>query len=112
MNTLQTEVYYKYNENDQTNAVGASATFGQWFPYLSAGVEYTFDRQVRVQNRVKQWSQLDPRIGLSIPLSWVKGRMNNYFTAGTNYYYRSDFNKGFYKDSFATVSFGYLQHYL
>lgn len=112
LNTLQTEIYYQYNENDKTNAVGAGIVFGQWFPHLQAGVEYTFDRQVQAGNKLKQWSQLDSRIGFSIPLSRVKGRTVNYFTAGTNYHYRSDFNKGIYKDSFATIQFGYLHHYI
>jgi len=112
LNTLQTQVYYLYNENDRTSAVGASTTFGQLFPYLSIGTQYTFNRSVVVNNKEKKWGQLDSRVGLSIPLSWTSGQTNKQFTAGTNYFYRNDFNRGVYKDSFVQNNFGYLHHYL
>jgi hypothetical protein len=113
LNTMQTEVFYLYNQNDQTHAVGVSATYAKWFPYLSVGSQYTFGRQVLASNnRLKQWNQLDNRIGLSIPLSWVKGKSSRQFNAGSNYFYRTDFNKGFYKDTFTTVRFSYLQYFI
>lgn len=112
LNTLETQLYYLYNENDRTSAVGASATFGQWFPYLSIGSQYTFNKSVAVGNKLKQWAQLDSRVGLSIPLSWTSGRTHKQFVAGTNYFYRNDFNKGLYKDSFVQNNFSYLHHYL
>jgi hypothetical protein len=112
LNTLETQLYYLYNENDKTNAVGASATFGQWFPYLSIGSQYTFNRSAVSGNKLKQWGQLDSRVGLSIPLSWTSGKTYKQFTAGTNYFYRNEFNKGAYKDSFTQNNFSYLHHYL
>ena len=45
LNTLQTELYYLYNQNEKTNAVGFNAVYGAWFPYLNLGTEYTFDRE-------------------------------------------------------------------
>ncbi len=112
LNTMQTELYYQYNENEGTHAAGANLVYGGFFPYISAGTQYTFNRQVRAGTRVKQWDQLDSRIGLSVPLSWVHGRMISQLNAGSNYYYRTDFNKGFYKDTFSTVRFSYLHHFL
>lgn len=112
LNTLQTQVYYLYNENDRTSAVGASTTFGQLFPYLSIGSQYTFNRTAVLNNREKKWGQLDSRVGVSIPLSWTSGKTNKQFNIGTNYFYRNDFNRGIYKDSFVQNNFGYLHHYL
>ena len=45
---MQTELYYLYNQNENTNAVGFNAVYGAWFPYLNAGTQYTF-------NRVSSW---------------------------------------------------------
>lgn len=112
LNTLQTQVYYLYNENDRTSAVGTSATFAQWFPYISIGTQYTFNRNAVIANKRKEWAQLDSRVGLSVPLNWTSGQTYKQLLAGTNYFYRNDFNKGFYKDSFVQNSFGYLHHYL
>src|SRR4030095_16671761 len=41
LNTLQTELYYLYNQDERTNAVGFSTIYGGWFPFVSAGTEYT-----------------------------------------------------------------------
>lgn len=109
LNTTQTELYYQYNENDKTHAAGASFVYAGLFPYISVGSQYTFDRG---GNGRRQWDQLDSRIGVSTPLNWIRGKMINGFNAGTNYFYRSDFNKGFYKDSFASFRFSYLHHFL
>lgn len=111
LNTLQTELYYLYNKNDKTNSVGFNAVYGAWFPYLNLGTQYTFDEQTVIGNKIRRWGQLDSRIGLSIPLSWIKGKYINNFNLGTNYVLRNEYNKGFYKDSLGIVSFSYLNHY-
>ena len=74
LNTLETELYYLYNQNDKTNAVGFNTVYGGWFPYLSAGTQYTFNRQQAVDSANRQWDQLDTRVGISVPLSFTSGR--------------------------------------
>ncbi len=112
LNTLQTQVYYLYNENEKTHAAGASMVYGGWFPYISLGAQYTFDRSQSLNansTKVRHWNQLDTRVGLSIPLTWTKGKMNNGFNAGTNFVYRQDFYKN---DSIGDRKFSYLHHYI
>ena len=48
LNTLQTELYYLYNQNENTNAVGFNAVYGGWFPYLSVGTQYTFQPKLQL----------------------------------------------------------------
>ncbi|HSU27648.1 MAG TPA: hypothetical protein VLJ68_04655, partial [Chitinophagaceae bacterium] len=112
LNTLETELYYLYNRDEKTSAVGFSTVYGGCYPYINAGSEYTFNRESMIGSRVRQWDQLDLRAGLNIPLFMTKGASIMQFNAGTNYYYRSEFNKGFYKDSLGTTHFSYLLHYL
>lgn len=110
LNTMQTEVYYLYNQNDRTNAVGASAVYSALFPWISVGTEYTFDLQQRLGNGLYQWSQLDTRVGLVLPLSWVKNRTFRSFSASSYYVLRNEFAKGLFKDSIGNSSFSYLSH--
>lgn len=110
LNTLQTELYYLYNQNEKTSAAGFTTTYAGWFPWLTLGTEYTFDRTTTIGNKVRQWNQLDSRIGLSIPLSWAKGRTFRDFSLGSYYVLRNEFNQGFYKDSLGSTSFSYLLH--
>lgn len=110
LNTLETGLYYLYNQNDNTNAVGFNTVYGGWFPYLSAGTQYTFNRSQVIDNKNRQWDQLDTRVGLSIPLSFTTGRTIKNFSAGTDYVYRNDRIKGAAKLDFDNTSFSYLSH--
>lgn len=110
LNTFQTELYYLYNENEKTSAVGFSGIYGAGFPYLSAGTELTFNREVPVGNRIRQWNQLDSRIGLTLPLSHTSGTTFKNFSLSSFYVLRNEFNKDFYKDSIGSTSFSYLSH--
>ena len=112
LNTLQTELYYLYNENEKTNAVGFSGVYGAMFPYLSFGTEMTFNRETPIGNKTRKWNQLDTRIGLSIPLRFTSGQMFKNFNMGSSYVLRNEFNKDFYKDSLGNTSFSYLQHFI
>jgi hypothetical protein len=112
LNTLQSELYYLYNENEKTHAAGFNTTYGAWFPWVSAGAEYTFNRKVPVGSRTYQWDQLDSRIGLNVPLNFTSGRSYKQLNIGTNYFYRLNVNKGFLKDSLdGNTGFSYLHHY-
>jgi hypothetical protein len=112
LNTLQTELYYSYNRNEKTSAVGVNAVYGALFPYLNIGTEYTFDRQAITGNKTRHWDQLDSRIGYSIPLSITSGQTYKNFNIGSYYVLRNEFNKALFKDSIGNTSFSYLQHFM
>ena len=109
---MQTELYYLYNQNEKTNAVGFNAVYAAWFPFIDVGTEYTFDVQAQVAGRIKQWDQLNSHIGLDIILNKVSGQTYKDFSIGSYYVLRNEFNKGFFKDSLGNISFGYLQHFI
>ncbi|MEO7984783.1 MAG: hypothetical protein ABI688_11950, partial [Bacteroidota bacterium] len=112
LNTFQTELYYLYNQDEKTSAVGFSGVYGGWFPYLNFGTELTFNREAVTGNKVRQWNQVDSRIGLSIPLRMASGQTYKNFSIGSYYVLRNEFNRGFFKDSIGNSSFGYLQHFI
>ena len=112
LNTLQTELYYLYNKNEKTNAIGMNTVYGGWFPYLNFGTEYTFNREAVTGNKLRQWDQLDTRVGLSIPLSFTSGLTYKNFNIGSYYVLRNEYNKGFFKDSAGNTTFSYLQHFI
>ena len=112
LNTMQSELYYIYNENERTSGLGVTATYGGFFPWLSIGSEFTFGRTTTVGQRQREWDQYDNRIGITVPLQYAKRRTFRNFSAGSSYVLRQEYNKGFYKDSLGTTSFGYLLHQL
>jgi hypothetical protein len=112
LNTLQTELYYSYNQDERTNAVGLTATYGAFFPYLSAGTEYTFKRTDTLNNLEREWNQLDTRIGLNFPLNFSGGRFFRSLNFGTSYVFRVENNTGPTKDLFVENNFSYLSHFI
>ena len=112
LNTLQTELYYLYNQNDKTNAFGLSTVYGAWFPYLSGGVEYTINRTDTFNRLTREWNQLDTRIGLNIPLNFSGDRFFRFLNFGSSYVFRIENNTGPNKNSFAENNFSYLSHFL
>ena len=112
LNTLQSQLYYLYNRDDKTSAVGFSTTYGAAFPYISAGTEYTFDRRTGNGPQDHHWNQLDSRIGFIIPINFASGRTFKSFSFSNYYVLRNVFNKGYYKDSIGNTSFSYLLHSL
>jgi len=112
LNTLQTEIYYEYNNDEKEHSVGASAIYGAWFPYVSIGTQYTFDRIATVGNFNKEWNQLDSYIGLSIPIDKTSGRTFKSFNIGTNYVLRNEMVVGPSKQNFSNINFSYLSHFI
>src|SRR5690606_33476304 len=46
LNTFQSELSLTYNQVEGYKRVGFSGTYSALFPYLSGGVNYTFDRRL------------------------------------------------------------------
>lgn len=112
LNTLQTELYYLYNQDEQTNAVGFSTVYGSWFPYVSAGVENTFRRTDTLNNLTRQWNQLDSRVGLRFPFNFSGGRFFRFLNLGSSYVLRVENNTGPNKNLFVENTFSYLSHFI
>lgn len=112
LNTAQAELYYLYNRNDGTHATGFNFIYGALFPFLSAGTQYTYNQERVVSGRLRQWGQLDSRVGISFPFSWTQGRTYNLINFGSSYVYRNEFLYGANKALFSPVQFSYLSHFI
>lgn len=110
LNTMQTEIYYLYNQNDNTSGVGFSGLYGGWYPVISFGSEFTFNRESLLGSRVHRRDQLDSRVGFIIPLTFINGRSINTLSINNSYVLRNEFNKDFIKDSLGNTNFSYLSH--
>ncbi|SDC09024.1 TolB family protein [Niabella drilacis] len=112
LNTTQTELYYLYNENDRTHAVGGNITYAGWFPYIGISSQYRMNRHQEVKKKLKEWDQWDHFLSLTVPLSWNHGQQFRFLNAGTSVGYRQDITKGANKALFPAVAFGYIAHNL
>ncbi|HLF47342.1 MAG TPA: hypothetical protein VI548_13015, partial [Chitinophagaceae bacterium] len=112
LNTFQSSLYYLYNQNDRTNAVGFNGVFGGLFPYISFGTQLTFDRTDTTNGKNRKWNQLDSRIGYNIPLNFSGGRFYRYLNVGSSFILRSEKNTGPDRLQYPENDFSYLSHLL
>ena len=112
LSTLQSELFVDFNRNEQFKQIGIDATYAQLFPWLDAGVDYTFDRNAFYRNRKVYWNEAQARIGASLPLNFTRARTYTNIQAGGDFVYNQRYYQGEYKDTFSTKGFGYLSTYL
>lgn len=112
LNTLQTELFFGYNRNEQFKRLGFETTYGGWYPHLSAGLNYTIDRRSLYRNQRIYWNEWELRTGLSIPFNLSKGRLLTSLRIGADYVFNQPSFKGVFKDSIGNQSFGYLNSFL
>jgi hypothetical protein len=112
LNTFSTEIFYHYNSNERTSGAGANLIYGGFYPYISGGMEYTFNRPVTIGGKKAFLDELSTRIGLSIPFDFTRGKTLKFLTIGTDFAYNRQSFKGSFKDSLGNTGFSYLRHYI
>ena len=112
LNTMQSSVYFDYNRNEQYKQLGFEITYGQLFPWIDAGLNYTFDRNALYHNKTVYWNEVQARGGMSVPLNFSRGNHYTYLTIGDDMVYNQRYFEGVYKDSFNTKGYLYTSAYL
>ncbi|MEP6594757.1 MAG: hypothetical protein ABJA71_02375, partial [Ginsengibacter sp.] len=111
LNTLQSQLSFTYNRNEQFKKIGFNAVYGALFPYLSAGIDYTIDRRRRYHGQRIYWNEAEPGAGISVPLNMSKGRHFTSFNIGTRYVFNQSNYQGAFKDTFGKVSYSYISNF-
>lgn len=111
LNTLQSEIYFNYNNNEKNKELGVSLTYAQLFPWVRLGTNYTIDRPGIFRNKIIYFNEWKSMVGLVVPLNFSSGRHNRFFTVGSDIGYRKRFFQGTYKDTFDNRGFGYWSSY-
>jgi hypothetical protein len=109
LNDFRTELSYLYNTNEGYSQFGFFTTFAGLFPWIRGGVDYTLNRNYFDNNGHQvRWDEIQPRIGLSVPLNFSKNYHFRSLQTSLDYVYSKPFVKGYYKDSLQYSGFGYL----
>jgi hypothetical protein len=112
LNTFTNELYYRYNQNEKSHAVGFSTLYGGLFPVLRAGVEYNFNRTVALGRNIAQLDELEASVGYNIPLNLTKGKGYRFMNFGSSFVLNKPLPKGQFKDSLVSDAQTYLSHFL
>ena len=112
LNTLQSNLSFTYDRSEKFKQIGFNATYAALFPYLSAGINYTFDRSSFFRGNRIYFNQFEPYAGFNIPLNLSKGRSFTFLNLGSQYVYNQSSFKGNYKDTLGSVSYSYSSNFL
>jgi hypothetical protein len=89
LNTFRSELYYNYNENEKYHKLGFNGVYSAWYPWLTGGLSYTFDRQFTDvlpdsgQTFERRWDEFNANLGLRLPLNFSGGLFYRYLTLTT-----------------------------
>ncbi len=109
LNTFRSELAYTYNQNEQSHKISGNILYGAWFPYMQAGVNYTFDRSALLPTtQVIRWNEVEANVGLALPLNLTGARNYTYLTMRSNYTINKQNFKGMAKGKVDGRAFTYL----
>ncbi|HUQ67744.1 MAG TPA: hypothetical protein VM101_16395 [Flavitalea sp.] len=107
LNTLQTELYFTYNRNEKFKQTGAVFSYARWYPVISAGGTYTFDRSFTDSSRVIRWNEVNALAGISIPLSFAGGTFLQHLNLSGTFNTKQVYYTGTSKQNFNDKRFNY-----
>ena len=112
LNTFSNQLYYRYNQNENSHATGWNTSYAGLFPRLNAGIEYIFDRSLVTTSGTIHYNQYELRGGYNIPLNFTKGKTFRLLNFGSDYVYTVATPTGASKDIVQGTSAGYLHHFI
>ena len=110
LNTLESDVAFTYDRAEKFKEVTFNATYAGWFPYLSAGVNYFFDRSILFQQKLIRYNQLEPYAGFNIPLNLSRHRSFTNINFGSQYVYSQGIFRGKYRDTLKST-YNYISNF-
>lgn len=112
LNTFSNEIFYRYNQNESSHAVGFTSFYGGFFPVLNAGITYTANRNLKTPATTVTLDQKEAQLGYSIPLNFSGGKTYKTLSFGTNFVYNETTPTGASKNAESGLSSVYLSHSL
>ena len=109
LNTLQTELYLTYNRNEKFKQAGAVFSYGGFYPVISAGGSFTFDRSFTDSSKVTRWNEFTALAGLSIPLSFNNGTFFQNLNVSGTFNTKQVYYTGHSKQDFTDKRFNYAE---
>ncbi len=110
LNTIQSQLYYTYNRDENFNRVGYTGIYGGWYLQPFIDVNQTWNRTVRLNaDTAFHWNETKLSGGLQLPLNFTGGKMYRSLTTLASYNYINTQWTGIAKNYLQNSGFGYAQ---
>jgi hypothetical protein len=111
LNTFSNQIYYRYNQNETSNAFGFTSSYGKWFPVINAGAEYISNRTFRDTVRRIDLDQLELHMGYNVPLNFTGGNTYKFLNFGSDFFFNQIWLSRLKTDSLKRTD-SYLKHFI
>lgn len=111
LNTIQSSVSLSYDRSNHSKTIGGNIAYGRWFPVITGGLNYHFDRRFLRKDTFVYYNSIEPYAGFYIPLNLSRGRHFTTATFGSNLLYnKTTFQRPFQK-KYKDYTYSYLSNY-
>ena len=98
LNTIQSQLYYTYNRDENFNRVGYTGIYGGWYVQPFIDLNQTWNRTVRLNaDTAFHWNETKLSGGLQLPLNFTGGKMYRSLISSASYNYINTQWTGFAK---------------
>ena len=113
LSTFSNTISYRYNTNERSSKLGYNLTYANLFPFLTAGVEYNFNRNIDTAiGSGINFNSVKANLGFYIPLRFVGGRTIKNLTFGGGYNVEQLPYIGIGKNVLDNIAFKYANSFL
>jgi hypothetical protein len=111
LNTVQSQLYYTYNSNEQYHRVGYAAIYGGWYVQPVIDISQTWNRNASSASGDSSlsWNEFNTAAGLKLPLNFSGGKQYRSLSITTTYNINHVQWTGSAKESQTNYSVNYLQ---
>lgn len=112
LNTLQTDISFTYNRDEGYKDFGFDAVYGAWFPYVTAGADYTVDRKGFYKGSNIYWNETQAHLGLQVPLDLSGGKHYTNLQFGSSLVYSQTHFQQAYQSLFNDRQYVYSSNFI
>lgn len=112
LNTLSTELYYRYNQNETSSTLGVNLAYAGFYPVIRGGAEYTFNTVLNLRGKYETFEKEELSIGAYLPYTFTRGKTYKLLAFGTDYTFNRMMPVGVTRQRYREGDSRYLQHFL
>lgn len=109
LNTMQTELSYIYNENENSNAAQGTLLYGGTFVQPFITLNHTWNRTGNYRDTAVHWNEFGTALGLQLPLTFTGGKGYRFFNLSGSYHTEDISWTGDAKQKFLDARANYIQ---
>lgn len=113
LNTVQSELYYDYNRNENFHRAGYTAIYGGWYVQPFFNLSQTWHRTAALNtDTLLHWNETKFAAGLQLPFDFSSGKFYRYLTLKSSYNFNAIQWQEAAKQLYSNSSFNYYEGYI